>query len=136
METRLSPGGTCLYLIGHGELVGLFSSRAVPPAPLPGDCKPDFKAPSAPLSPQNQTAGPDAHYGQPQQTTVQGGKATVNFAGIPGYQYIVQRAENVDFTVNLSPRLTTNVPANGLFIFEEETALSKAYYRLKYNPQP
>jgi hypothetical protein len=76
--------------------------------------------------------------GQPggvaQQITVVGGVATVNFAGIPGYPYIVQRAEDVSFTVNLTTVLTTNAPADGLFTFEDSTSLSQAYYRLKYNP--
>jgi hypothetical protein len=76
--------------------------------------------------------------GQPggvaQQITVVGGVATVNFAGIPGYPYIVQRAEDVSFTVNLTTVLTTNAPADGLFTCEDGTSLSQAYYRLKYNP--
>jgi hypothetical protein len=76
--------------------------------------------------------------GQPggvaQQITVVGGVATINFAGIPGYPYIVQRAEDVSFTVNLTTVLTTNAPADGLFTCEDGTSLSQAYYRLKYNP--
>src|SRR5207253_10026173 len=38
-----------------------------------------------------------------------GGSVTVNFAGIPGYQYDVQRATNVSFT-NVTVVLTTNTP--------------------------
>ena len=53
--------------------------------------------------------------GQAQQITVVGGQATVKFSGIPGFSYTVQRAEDVDFTVNLTPVLTTNAPADGLF---------------------
>jgi hypothetical protein len=76
--------------------------------------------------------------GQPggvaQQITVSGGVATINFAGIPTYPYIVQRAEDANFTVNLTTVLTTNAPADGLFTCEDSTSLSQAYYRLKYNP--
>jgi hypothetical protein len=64
-----------------------------------------------------------------------GGKATVSFAGIPGYRYDVERAEDADFTVNLSNVWTTNAPAGGLFIFVDDNPPgSQAYCRLKYNP--
>jgi hypothetical protein len=72
--------------------------------------------------------------GEAQQITVSGGVATINFAGIPGYPYIVQRAENAGFTINLITVLTTNVPESGLFTCVDSTSLPQAYYRLKYNP--
>lgn len=72
--------------------------------------------------------------GQAQQISVVNGAAIVNFAGIPGYPYIVQRAENSGFTVNVTTVLTTNAPSDGLFICTNSTALPQAYYRLKYNP--
>jgi predicted secreted protein len=72
--------------------------------------------------------------GAAQHITVVGGVATVNFAGIPGYPYIVQRAEDANFTTNLTTVLTTNAPAGGLFTCEDNTSLTQAYYRLKYNP--
>lgn len=76
----------------------------------------------------------DVKTGQAQQISVVGGKATMSFAGIPGYPYLVERAEDVNFTVNLTTVLTTNAPSDGLFTFEESTTLTEAYYRLKYNP--
>ncbi|MGD0260146.1 MAG: hypothetical protein ABSD29_10025 [Verrucomicrobiota bacterium] len=73
--------------------------------------------------------------GQAQAITVVGGTATVNFAGIPGYPYIVQRAEDVSFTVNLTTVLTTNAPDDGVFTCVDTSPPgSQAYYRLMYNP--
>jgi hypothetical protein len=72
-----------------------------------------------------------------QRITVTDGKATVDFAGIPGYSYIVERAEDVNFTVKVTPVLTTNAPSDGLFIFVDNSPPgSQAYYRLKYNYNP
>ncbi len=75
--------------------------------------------------------------GQAQQITVVGGTATVKFAGIPGFSYIVERAADVDFTVNLTTVLTTNLPSDGDGLFtvvDDAGPGSQAYYRLKYNP--
>src|SRR5258708_2867982 len=52
--------------------------------------------------------------GSAQNITVSGNSATVNFAGIPAYQYEIQRSTNLVDWVTL---LTTNAPANGLFNF-------------------
>jgi fibronectin-binding autotransporter adhesin len=60
------------------------------------------------------------------------GGVTVQFAGIPGYQYQVERSCDASFT---SPAvvLTTNAPAAGLFIYTECPPLPpSAYYRLKH----
>ncbi len=61
--------------------------------------------------------------------------ATVNFAGIPGYGYVVQRSTNL---VDWVDRLTTNAPSNGLFQFVDDFSdiggpppPSQAYYRLR-----
>jgi autotransporter-associated beta strand protein len=73
--------------------------------------------------------------GQAQQITVAGGRATVIFAGIAGYSYTVERAEDPSFTVNLVTVLTTNTPNAGLFTFVDYNPPgSQGYYRLKYNP--
>jgi autotransporter-associated beta strand protein len=75
--------------------------------------------------------------GQAQQITVVNGKATVNFAGIPGYTYQVERADDANFTVNLTTVLTTTLPTggDGLFTFVDNSPPgSQAYYRLNYNP--
>ena len=79
----------------------------------------------------------EAAGGQAKQIEVVGGKATVNFAGIPGLTYDVERAEDVDFTVNLGTVFTTNLLSggDGLFIFvDDDPPGSQAYYRLKYTP--
>ena len=69
--------------------------------------------------------------GGPQTITVSGSTATVNFAGIPGYTYAVQRSTNLLAWVTL---LTTNAPAAGLFDFTDDFGdlggpPASAYYR-------
>ena len=57
---------------------------------------------------------------------------TINFAGIPGYQYLVERASDASFT---SPEvvLTTNAPSAGLFIYtDDDPPQPTAYYRMKH----
>ena len=71
-------------------------------------------------------------FGQSQIATVSGGMATLNFAGIPGYSYSVQRSTNL---VDWTALLTTNAPVGGAFIFTDSSAPTpSAFYRLKYNP--
>jgi len=79
--------------------------------------------------------------GQAQTIALVNGKATVHFAGIPGFRYTVQRASEIPpaAPANWTDLMTTNLPTSGpggdgLFTFEESMALSQAYYRLKYNP--
>jgi hypothetical protein len=70
--------------------------------------------------------------GVAQSIDYSGGAVTINFAGIPGYQYQVQRSSDSSFT---SPEvvLTTNAPTAGLFIYTDNTPLQpRGYYRLKY----
>ena len=70
-----------------------------------------------------------------QGITTDGSSINVSFSGIPGYQYDVERAEDVNFTVNLTTLITTNVPANGQFtITDPSPPVGSAFYRLKYNP--
>jgi autotransporter-associated beta strand protein len=70
--------------------------------------------------------------GGSQAVTVSGNSATVTFAGIPGYQYQVQRSTNLLDWVSL---VTTNAPANGVFKFTDHfldlggVAPPAAYYR-------
>jgi fibronectin-binding autotransporter adhesin len=71
--------------------------------------------------------------GQAQSIAVTGGQAKVSFAGIPGYTYEVQRADDADFTVNVVVLETTTVPANGSFSFTDNTATGPTgFYRLVY----
>ena len=65
--------------------------------------------------------------------TVSGSTATVDFAGIPGYSYQIQRSTNLVDWVTL---LTTNTPGDGLFQFTDDFndlggPPSQAYYRLR-----
>ena len=74
--------------------------------------------------------------GQNASVSVSGSTATVNFAGIPGYSYSVQRSTNL---VDWTSILTTNAPSGGLFkCVDDFTDLGvvpgSAYYRLQYNP--
>jgi len=60
--------------------------------------------------------------------------ATLNFAGIPGYRYIVQRSTNLADWVDILP---TNVPANGAFQCLDNLGPNpptQAYYRLRCDP--
>ncbi len=77
----------------------------------------------------------DTH-GDAQHITVLDGKATVQFAGIPGFRYDVERATDVNFTENVTTVLSTNAPVDGLFLLVDEPGLSQAYYRLKYPGTP
>jgi hypothetical protein len=73
--------------------------------------------------------------GQALGFTLVDGKPTMNVAGVPGYSYVVQRAEDANFTVNLTTVLTTNAPTAGVFTcVDNNPPGSQAYYRLKYNP--
>jgi hypothetical protein len=70
--------------------------------------------------------------GYAQSISYSGGAVTINFAGIPGYQYEVERSSDSSFT---SPEvvLTTNAPDAGLFIYtDSDPPQSTAYYRLKH----
>jgi hypothetical protein len=70
-------------------------------------------------------------FGQSQIASVSGGTATLNFAGIPGYGYSVQRSTNL---MNWATIWTTNAPLNGMFQVIDPTAPeANAYYRLRYN---
>jgi autotransporter-associated beta strand protein len=75
--------------------------------------------------------------GQKATVSVGGSSATVSFAGIPGYNYGVQRSTNMMDWVTIG---TTNAPANGLFIFTDNfsdlggSIPSSAYYRLGWTP--
>jgi autotransporter-associated beta strand protein len=69
--------------------------------------------------------------GGPQTITVSGSTATVNFAGIPGYTYAIQRSTNL---VDWATLLTTNAPSAGLFNVTDDFndiggPPSSAYYR-------
>jgi hypothetical protein len=67
-----------------------------------------------------------------QAVTVTGNSATVTFAGIPTYQYEVQRSTNLVDWVTI---YTTIAPSNGVFIYTDNfsdlgfVAPSAAYYR-------
>jgi len=74
--------------------------------------------------------------GQDPTLTVTGGTATVNFAGIPGYSYSVQRTTNLVDWVTI---WTTNAPAKGVFDYTDNFSdlgviPSSAEYRLKWQP--
>jgi autotransporter-associated beta strand protein len=64
----------------------------------------------------NITVNTDTSVGGGQAITITGSSATLTFAGIPTYQYTVQRSTNLVDWVNL---LTTNAPANGVYQFTD-----------------
>ena len=74
--------------------------------------------------------------GQNATVTVSGPTATVSFAGIPGYNYGIQRSTNL---VSWAGLWTTNAPSGGLFEFTDDfndlgVVPASAYYRLQWNP--
>ena len=77
----------------------------------------------------------DAAAGPSATVELVGGKPTIRFAGIPSLPYAVERASDSSFTQERTTVLTTNAPANGLFLFvDENPPETEAYYRLRYNP--
>jgi hypothetical protein len=55
----------------------------------------------------------------------------MNFSGIPGYKYHVQVSTNLS---DWSDALITNVPADGVFQFiDNSPPTPAAYYRLMWN---
>ena len=73
--------------------------------------------------------------GQTQSITVTNGTATVNFAGVPGYPYAVERGTNVNFTGTVDVLVTTNAPAGGYFNWTDTNPPTPSgFYRLRYNP--
>jgi autotransporter-associated beta strand protein len=74
-------------------------------------------------------------FGQSASIATTGGAVTLTFAGIPTYSYSVQRAEDMNFTVNPTIILTTNAPAGGVFkCTDSNPPTPSAYYRLQWNP--
>jgi hypothetical protein len=74
-------------------------------------------------------------YGTVQTVTPGPTSATVDFAGVPGYSYDVQRSTNL---MGWTTLLTTNTPPAGLFQYVDDFTdiggpPSQAYYRLKQN---
>ena len=74
--------------------------------------------------------------GQNGSVMVSGATATVSFAGIPGFNYSVQRTTNL---MDWAIIQTTNAPAGGLFDYTDDfndlgVVPGSAYYRLIYNP--
>jgi autotransporter-associated beta strand protein len=74
--------------------------------------------------------------GQDATVTVSGSTATVNFAGIPGYNYGVQRSTNLTDWATI---LTTNAPSGGVFNCTDDftdlgTVPASAFYRLRWQP--
>ncbi len=68
-----------------------------------------------------------------------GSGVTVNFAGLPGYNYSVQRSTNLMSGSGWVTIWTTNAPAGGLFNYTDSFSglggvPSSAYYRLSWQP--
>jgi hypothetical protein len=78
------------------------------------------------------TVGTGPSFGGGQAVTITGNSATVTFAGIPTYQYEVQRSTNLVDWVTI---YTTNAPGNGVFQYTDNfsdlgfVAPASAYYR-------
>jgi autotransporter-associated beta strand protein len=68
-----------------------------------------------------------------------GNAVTVNYAGLPGYAYSVQRSTNLVIGSGWVTIWITNVPANGLFNYTDSFSglggvPQTAYYRLSWQP--
>jgi autotransporter-associated beta strand protein len=69
--------------------------------------------------------------GQAKSFTMNGGTASMIFAGIPGYKYHVQVSTNLSAWNTI---WTTNAPVNGVFQFNDSAApMPDAFYRLLWN---
>jgi hypothetical protein len=72
--------------------------------------------------------------GQVASFTVTGGVASLSFAGIPGYQYNIQRSTDILDPNGWTTIWTTNAPASGVFQFQDNSAPPpSAFYRLMWN---
>ncbi len=70
-------------------------------------------------------------YGLAQSITFNGPTAVVNFAGVPGYSYEVQRTTNL-LSPNWTVLLITNAPPKGVWQFiETNPPPGGAYYRTR-----
>jgi fibronectin-binding autotransporter adhesin len=74
--------------------------------------------------------------GQPATIAVGDSTATLHFAGIPGFNYTVERSVDLTSWTDIT---TTNAPAGGLFDVVDNfsdlgSVPSSAYYRLKWQP--
>ena len=74
--------------------------------------------------------------GQNGTFAVAGGKVNLQFYGISGYPYAIERSTNLTTWTVI---LTTNAPASNVFKYQDTfsdlgTPPVSAYYRLKYNP--
>ena len=66
-----------------------------------------------------------------QSISVGGGAVTLNFQGVAGLPYSVQRATDVLMSQNLTTLLKTNAPSNGLFRFvDSNPPAAEGFYRL------
>ncbi len=69
--------------------------------------------------------------GQATNFNLNGGIASMSFAGIPTYKYNVQVSTNL---TDWNTIWTTNAPVNGIFQFNDSNAPTPtAYYRLMWN---
>jgi len=66
----------------------------------------------------------------PQTITSSGNSVTITFAGIPGYNYQVERSVNLSSWTVVD---TKTAPAGGVWTFSETPPSSPAYYRTKQN---
>jgi autotransporter-associated beta strand protein len=74
-------------------------------------------------------------YGIAREIAISGGSVVVQFAGIPGSRYNVERATDANFTENVTVLETVTVPGNGLFsVNDNNPPAPTGFYRLKYNP--
>jgi hypothetical protein len=61
-----------------------------------------------------------------------GGAITIQFAGVPGYTYDVERTTNLDGVWTVL--LTTNAPPHGVWIYTDNNPPQPAaFYRLEQN---
>ena len=74
--------------------------------------------------------------GLAQSVTATAGGVTVDFAGIPGFPYLLERADDSSFTIGVIVLLATNAPPHGQFSFTDpDPPQPMGFYRLRYNPQ-
>lgn len=64
-----------------------------------------------------------------------GNAMEIIFAGVPGFNYVVERSSDSDFSVaeNISIKQTTNAITAGLWLYTEASPANPSYYRSRQN---
>ena len=71
--------------------------------------------------------------GYARSITSSGNAVTISFAGVPGFQYVVERSSSVTDWSAATIVQTKTVPETGVWTFSETPPGNPAFYRLRQN---